>query len=686
MGGTIKGITIEIGGETTKLTSALRSAKDEGKATATEISKINSALKFNPENLVLLSQKMDVLKDRVSATQKELDTLKEVQKQVEEQFKNGEIGADEYRAFQREVEEAESKLDNFKEQLKNTEKEFKDHSSIIGKVRDAYDDFKEKVEKLKDEHPKLVAGFEKSTDAAKKFTSGGLKVVAGATAGTVAGIAAVSAGVLKAAEEMFEAAKVAAAAGDAIDEASQRMGVSAETFQELQYAAKMSGVEVQTLETAAKTLSKSGSDMNLSEAINQIASIKDESERTEKAIELFGSKAAYQMGPMLSQGAEGIQELKDKAQELGIVMSNEAVAASATFNDSLDNLTGTFTAVKNNLSAEFLPGITEVMDGITGLFAGDEGAEQKILDGVHHIAGAFEDVTIGLQDKIEPVFSAIAELLPAGFESIFSVIVQEFPMFVEMGGNLLNSLASGLIDNSDSLISTAEMLIETLSNGFGEEGTIGKLLAVGLTLISSIVSSIGDNSDMMVDSAFEIVTTLVDGLLDDDNAAKLLKGSLDIVTAILTGLISNAPELIVGAAELIGVLVDEIIHYDWWQVAKDIFYGIIGGFESIASGGADGSHAGGIGYVPYNGYRPELHEGERVLTAAQNRNYTMQQQEQETTQAIMNRRLDALENAVNKKTVNNIKVTAVGSARAIVRDLKFYTDEEEIRKGVFDDE
>ncbi len=685
MAGTIKGITIEIGGETTKLQSALKSAKDEGRETASEIGKINNALKFNPENLVLIAQKMDVLKDRVSAAQKELDTLKSVQEQVEKQFKDGDIGADEYRAFHREVEEAENKLENFKEQLKNTGKEFKEHSSVIGKVKDAYDDFKDKVEKLQKEHPKLTSAFKKSTDAAKTFANVGLKAVAGATAGSVIGITAVSAGVIKATEEMFEAAKVAAAAGDAIDEASQRMGVSAETFQELQYAAKMSGVEVQTLETAAKTLSKSGSNMDLSQAINQIASIKDESERTEKAIELFGSKAAYQMGPMLSQGAEGIQELKDKAQELGIVMSNEAVVASATFNDSLDNLTGTFTAVKNNLSAEFLPGLSQVMDGITGLLAGDKSAPMQIEKGVASIAIAFEEVTVGLSEKISPVFSAIAELFPTAFESIFSVIVQELPTFVEMGGKMLNSLASGLVDNSDSLITTAECLIEMLANGFGEEGTIGKLLAVGLTLISSIVASIGDNADMMVESAFEIVTTLIDGLLNDDNAAKLMKGSLDIVTAILTGLISNAPELIVGAAELIGVLVDEIIHYDWWQVAKDIFYGIIGGFESIAGDGADGSHAGGIGYVPYNGYNAELHEGERVLTAAQNRNYMLQQQEKTAAQETLSRRLDALETAVNKKTVNKIRVTAVGSARGIVRELKFYSDEEDIRQSAFDD-
>ncbi len=684
MAGNIKGITIEIGGETTKLQSALKNATDKGRETASELGKINNALKYDTDNLVLIAQKMDVLKDRVSATEEQLNVLKSAQEDVEKQFKNGDIGADEYRAFCREIEETENKLKNFKDQLKDTEKEFKDHSSVIGKVKDAYDDFKDKVEKLKEEHPKLTGAFEKGTDAAKKFAEGGLKTVAGVTAGSVAGIAAVSAGVIKVTEEMFEAAKTAAAAGDAIDEASQRMGVSAETFQELEYAAKMSGVEVQTLETAAKTLSKTAPDMDLSEAINQIASIKDETERTEKAIELFGSKAAYQMGPMLAQGAEGIQELKDKAHDLGIVMSNEAVAASANFNDSLDNLTGTFDAVKNNLAAEFLPGLTQVMDGVTGLFAGDKSAPMQIEKGVASIAIAFDEVANGLSQKIGPIFSAIAELLPSAFETIFEVIVDQLPIFLEMGGNILSSLVSGIANNTDSLLETATTLIEMFAGSFGEEGTIGQLLAVGLALVSGIVGALGDNAGMMVDSALDLVTTLIDGLLNDDNAAKLLKGALDICTAIAEGLISNAPELIVGAAELIGVLVEEILQYDWWQVAKDIFSGLKSGFKNAFNNDNDGSNAGGIGYVPYNGYTSELHEGERVLTAAQNRNYNRQQQEKTAEQETMSRRLDALERAINQKTVNNINVTATGSARSVVRGLNFYIEEENTRQGVFD--
>ena len=50
----------------------------------------------------------------------------------------------------------------------------------------------------------------------------------------------------------------------------------------------------------------------------------------------------------------------------------------------------------------------------------------------------------------------------------------------------------------------------------------------------------------------------------------------------------------------------------------------------------------------------------------------------------MSRRLDALERAINQKTVNNIHVTATGSARSVVRGLSFYIDEENTRQGVFD--
>lgn len=711
MAGNIKGITIEIGGETTKLQSALKGATDKGRETATELGKINNALKYDTDNLVLIAQKMDVLKDRVSATEEQLNTLKSAQEDVEKQFKNGDIGADEYRAFCREIEETENKLKNFKDQLKDTEKEFKDHSSVIGKVKDAYDDFKEKVEKLKNEHPKLTSALEKSTDAAKTLASGGLKAIAGAAAGSVAGIAAVSAGVIKATEEMFACAKETAATGDRIDKLSQQLSLSREGFQEWEYVLSQSGVEMESMTTGMKTMTntlddaRKGTDTAVEKfdrlgisikdlngksqdevfatVISSLQKIEDETEKAALANDFFG-KSGQNLLPLLNQSAESTQDLINKARDLGLVMSDEAVNASVNFTDSLDSLERTFGAVKNNITAEFLPGLTEVMDGITGLFTGDESAPMKIEKGVKSIANAFENVTSGLSEKIEPVFSAIAELMPTAFESIFGVIVEQLPTFIEMGGNILGALVSGIANNSDSLIESATQLIELFATSFGEEGTIGQLLAVGLTLISAVVSSIGDNAELMVDSALTMVTTLIDGLLNDDNAAKLLKGALDIVSAICIGLVENAPELIAGAAELIGVLVEEILQYDWWQVAKDIFSGLKSGFKNAFNNDNDGSNAGGIGYVPYNGYTSELHEGERVLTAAQNRNYNRQQHEKTAEQETMSRRLDALERAINQKTVNNINVTATGSARSVVRGLNFYIEEENTRQGVFD--
>lgn len=670
MGAKIKGITIEIGGQTTNLQASLKAASEKGKEAATELSKINSSLKFNPENVDLLGQKMDVLRDRISATEDTLHTLKDAQSSIEEQFKKGDIGADQYREFQRELIETESKLENFKDQLTKTEKDVKQHDSVMGKLKDAYEDVKDKANKLKEAHPHLASAFDKTNEAAKNLATGGLKAAGGLTAGAVAGVTAITAAGTAAAKELYNAAYEAAQAGDAIDEASQRMGVSAEKFQELQYAAKMSGVEVATLETAAKTLAKSGKDMDLSEAINQIASIKDESERTEKAIELFGSKAAYQMGPMLSQGAEGVKALTDQAHELGLVMSDEAVSASASFNDSLDNLTGAFSAVKNNMAADFLPGITEVMDGLTALLTGEEGATELIKSGV-------EDIMSNVSEKIPEV----AELLTGLVGSI-----------AEIAPDLVLSLSNGILDNLDELTNSAFTMLDTLANGLLTEDNIKTLVSSAMTIVSSFASFLGDNSELIVDSSFIMIESLINGLLENDNISKLATSTLDIVTALVTGLIDHAPNMIEGAFSLIGALVGAIIDYDWWGVAKDIFEGIKDGLKQLITGepddydkprkGGGGSHAGGLAYVPYDGYVSELHEGERILTAAENRNYNREQQEKEAEFATLNRKIDAVTSSAQAASKRPIEIIATGSARGIARGLTYYVEEEEERQGV----
>ena len=558
------------------------------------------------------------------------------------------------------INNAEAALMKTEKAIADNEKAIKLQSTAINKVKAHLEEWKDKVEELKEKHPALTGAMSKTNDAAQKLASGGMKAVAGAAAGTVAGVAAMGTAATAACKELYDAAHQAAQAGDAIDEASQRMGTNAETFQKLEYAAKMSGVQVNTLEAAAEKLKSTGSDMDISEAINQVAAIKDESERSAKAIELFGSKAAYEMGPMLSQGAEGIQALKDQAQELGLVMSNEAVAASAAYNDSLDNLTGTFNAVKNNMAAEFLPGITEIMDGLTALMTGEEGAAEQIKSGV------------------ENVVSAAEEILP----ELIGIFTDAGEVAADVAPELVFTLVDGILNNIDAILDAAIQIIENLTSGLLTEDNIKKIVSAALSIVTNLVSFLGNNADLIIDSAFIMIDALIDGLLDDENADELVTAALDIITAIVTGLIDNAPEMIEGAFSLISALADALISYDWWQVAVDIFNGIKDGLKSLIKGEASGSHAGGLDYVPYDGYRAILHKGEKLLTASEAASYDRQHASGDRYEEL-NRKIDAL--MLKSQRATNLVIKANGTAGGVVRALKLEVEEEDERSSVFNE-
>lgn len=121
MASTIKGITVKIAGDTMDLQKSLKAVQSSSASLQSELSAINRQLKFDPENTVLLAQKQEVLKEQIENSKSALKKLLDVQDQVEEQAKNGEISTEQYRAYQREVEKAKSKLETFKKQLAETE-------------------------------------------------------------------------------------------------------------------------------------------------------------------------------------------------------------------------------------------------------------------------------------------------------------------------------------------------------------------------------------------------------------------------------------------------------------------------------------------------------------------------------------------------------------------------------------
>ncbi len=158
MAGNIKGITIEIDGNTTKFDRAIKDSNKEVNSLNKELKNINSSLKFNPGNVELLSQKQEVLKQKTQAAKEKLEALKAAQADVERQFANGEIDQGQYNHFQQEVIKAESQVKTFNGQLKETQKELKSMQGLSGVMNKVGDGFEKAGKKMSDIGGKLSKG------------------------------------------------------------------------------------------------------------------------------------------------------------------------------------------------------------------------------------------------------------------------------------------------------------------------------------------------------------------------------------------------------------------------------------------------------------------------------------------------------------------------------------------------
>lgn len=123
MASRIKGITIELGADTTSLEGALSDVNKKSKNLADELKDVEKLLKFNPNSTELLAQKQQILSESVETTRKKLDQLKDAEAQVQQQFERGDIKEEQYRAFQRELQDTERTLQRFENSLQDMQVE-----------------------------------------------------------------------------------------------------------------------------------------------------------------------------------------------------------------------------------------------------------------------------------------------------------------------------------------------------------------------------------------------------------------------------------------------------------------------------------------------------------------------------------------------------------------------------------
>jgi hypothetical protein len=219
----------------------------------------------------------------------------------------------------------------------------------------------------------------KATQASfKKFGESAVKV--GKTVAIGLGVAATAATAL--------VKKFADTAGE-IDDAAKRVGMSAEEYQKWTYAAKLAGLEAEKLEAVMKRQQTSFSDavggskklqlaykrlgINIEDVgdsaeafelvIEALAEMEDETLRNEIANDLFG-KSYADLIPLFEEGAEKIRDLREEAEELGGVISNENVEAGAKFGDTMDRLNTIFAGIANEIATALLPYFQKFADWV----------------------------------------------------------------------------------------------------------------------------------------------------------------------------------------------------------------------------------------------------------------------------------------------------------------------------------
>ena len=185
MANQIKGLTVEIGGDTTKLGKALESVNKKSRDLSSELGEINRMLKLDPGNTELLAQKQQVLAEAISNTTKKLETLKDAEKQVQEQFEKGEVSEAQYRSLQREILATEKKLDSYKKAMDETANAARD----MGKQTETAGDKAEEASREMDKAEESADQMGGSMAEAAKTGVTALAAAAAAAVGAIVGLA-----------------------------------------------------------------------------------------------------------------------------------------------------------------------------------------------------------------------------------------------------------------------------------------------------------------------------------------------------------------------------------------------------------------------------------------------------------------------------------------------------------------
>lgn len=435
------------------------------------------------------------------------------------------------------------------------------------------------------ETEKKAGGFK---NAVSKMGEGLKKGFVAAAKAAAVGVGAVATASVAVGKKMFDIAKDTASAGDEIDKASQKLGMSAESYQKWDYVLGQSGVDISSMGTGLKTLTtqilkaSEGSgeaaerfaklgisttelktlsrEELFAKTIKGLQGMGDTTERAALANKLFGA-SGKELAPLLNQSAESTEELMKKAEELGFVMSDEAVKASANFQDALDTLGRTATGLKNKLGAELLPSLTQGMEGLADILAGN------VEEGAEKINGAISDLVDSVLPKAVELIQGMLPSLATAVTSILKGILKILPKLVSsVTGFLLNDFIPAILNMLPEIINSGLELIFALAEGIAQAlpSLIPQIIDVVILIVETLLSA--DNISRLIDAALQIIVALGNGLIRA--IPTLLRQLPTIITNIVKGLLKGLGQIASVGGQLISGLWNGINDKVGWIVQK----------------------------------------------------------------------------------------------------------------------
>lgn len=354
--------------------------------------------------------------------------------------------------------------------------------------------------------------------------------------------------------------------GDNIDKMSQKMGMSAEGYQEWDFIMQHCGTSMETMKASMKTLANAAStgseafdqlgisqeqiaNMSQEELFNAtiaaLQNVEDETTRTYLAGQTLG-RGATELGALLNTSAEDTEAMRQQVHDLGGVMSDDAVKAAAAYKDSLQNLQTSISGLKNNMSAQLLPAVTQVMDGLTLIFSGGdmEAGMEMIGQGIDELAAKLEEILPKFLELGSQIIMKIAE-----------VIIENLPTLIDSGMSIINELIAGIIEALPQLLEAGMQIITGLVDATLQN--LPMLVQVALQMLLTLAQGITDQLPTLIPAIIDVVLQVVNTLIE--NLPMLIEGAIQLFLGIVTGLIQALPQIIAALPTLIDSIIQALI-------------------------------------------------------------------------------------------------------------------------------